>query len=428
MTAPHSTPVGALVDHLFRERAGQMVATLTRILGVANLQLAEDVVQEALLKALRVWSFRGVPSKPDAWLFATARNAAIDAIRRDASLAEKTPEILAWSERAAAAAAGQADATFDDELSDDQLRLMFACCHPSLPRNAQVALTLKSLCGFGVDEIARAFLTPSATIAQRLVRAKRRLRDDGVTISAPRPAEIATRLDPVLDVLYVMFNEAHVAHSGSALVRDDLMRETIRLVRLLLHRADTAEPRVEALLALMLLQGARLPARTDGDGNLVLLQHQDRSRWDVPMIAEGLTFLVRSARGEERSAFHIQAAIAACHSTASSWEATDWPAILVEYDRLMSLRASPIVALNRTVALALVEGPAAALRALDALDDEASLSSYYLYSALRAEFLMQTGQLDEAAGWLERALTLPCSEPERRFMLTKLARCRDARD
>lgn len=417
--AEHPPAVPALVDHLFRRRAGRMVASLTRVFGVARLQLAEDVVQEAMLAALRTWPHRGVPPDPGAWLHRTARNAAIDAVRRDASLADRLPAVHAWWERTRAAA--RDDDVVDEALTDDRLRLMFACCHPSIPPHAQVALLLKTVCGFGVDEVARGFLVPSATIAQRVVRAKRRLREASVSLDVD--GELSARAPAVLDALALMFNEAHVARAGERLVRDDLMAETLRLARLVADHAATSSPAADALLASMLLHAARTPARTDGAGDLVLLADQDRRRWDRALIAEGVARLARSARGTERTPFHVQAAIAALHSTAPSWDETDWPAIRREYDRLLDVAPSPVVALNRTVAVAMTDGPAAALAALDALDDDPRLASYHLHAALRGEYLLRLERLDEARTWFEHALRLPCSDPERRLVARRLERC-----
>lgn len=409
--------VGALVDHLFRRRAGQMVAALTRVFGVGHLQLAEDVVQEAMLAALRTWPFRGVPPNPDAWLLTTARHAAIDAVRRDGALADRLPDVHAlWT----------TTPTDDDDraFDDDQLRLMYACCADAIPAHARIALTLKAVCGFGVDEIARGFLVPPTTMAQRLARARRRLREEAAPLAPPDDdATLAARTPSVLAALALMFNEAHVAHAGERLIRDDLMREAVRLTRLVADHDATACPAADALLAQMLLTAARAPARVDGDGDIVLLKHQDRARWDGGMIAEGVARLAASARGDALTPYHVQAAIASLHSTAPSWERTDWPAILREYDRLATLAPSPVVALNRTVAISMTEGPAAALDALDLLDGDAALERSHLAAALRGEYLLRLGRRDEARASFEHARRLPCSEPERRLLARRIAAC-----
>ena len=408
--------VHALVDHLFRRRAGQMVAALTRILGPAHLDLAEDVVQEALVKALRVWPFQGVPRNPGAWLIQTAKNRALDRIRRHGWWRDHEPELRRWAERAAGPAA---DA--DEEIRDDQLRLMFMCCHAALPADAQVALTLKTLCGFGVSEIARAFLTQEPTIAQRLVRAKRRLQEERVAFDVPQGADLRARLDAVLQVLYLLFNEGYTASAGEDLVRRDLADEAVRLARLLLDLPATRQPKVHALLALMLFQAARLPCRTDDAGELLLLAQQDRSRWDRAMIQEGFVHLHHAGRGDELTDYHLEAGIASTHALAGTFATTDWRHILTLYDLMLARKPSPVVALNRAVAVSMVHGPEAALRDLEAWQDHPSMRSYFLLPATRGELLRRLGRLDEAAECFRHALTLTATEPERRFLRKKLA-------
>lgn len=408
--------VHSLVDHLFRRSAGRMVAALTRVFGAADLDLAEEVVQEALARALQRWPFHGVPDDPEAWLLAVARNLALDRLRRRGTARSKE-EALA---RAIAAAAGAADNRPPEpylagEPSDDQLRLVFLCCHPALGRDARVALTLKAACGFGVDEIAAAFLDKPATVAQRLVRAKRTLRERRPSFGLPPPQRLAARLDSVLEVLYLLFNEGYAAHGGGALVRAELCQEALRLTARLARLPDTARPEVHALVALMLFQSSRLPARLDGAGRLVLLADQDRGRWDPAAIAAAFRHLERAAAGERETAYHLQAAIASHHAAATSHESTDWPAILTLYDRLREIQPSPVVALNRAVAVAQVEGPAAALAALDAIAPH-TLATYAPYHATRAHLLADLDRPTEARAAYRRAAELAGSEPERRFL------------
>ncbi|NIR51340.1 sigma-70 family RNA polymerase sigma factor, partial [candidate division KSB1 bacterium] len=346
-----------LVEHLFRHQSAQVVSTLTRYFGVDNLDLIEDVVQETLLKALKQWVFGGVPKNPAGWLLQTAKNQAIDVLRRRSAFRTKQKQLADHIEHATP----EMDEAvhLNHELEDDQLRMMFTCCHPVLSREARVALTLKILCGFSVVEIARAFLTQEATIAQRLVRAKRKIREDNLFLTFPEFELSNERLDSVLEVLYLFFNEGYKAHQGEDLIRQDLCYEAIRLTSLLAAHPKGDLPKVHALLALMLLQGTRLPTRLDSDGNLLLLKEQDRSKWDRDMIQLGLHHLEKSASGEFLSEYHLQAGIAACHATASDYDSTDWHRILTYYDELIRLSHSPVVALNRAVALSMVDGPEA---------------------------------------------------------------------
>jgi RNA polymerase sigma-70 factor (ECF subfamily) len=411
--------VQELVEHLFRHQAGQMLAALTHVFGLENLDLAEEVVQEALLQALRHWPFEGIPDAPRAWLARAARNKALDVLRRQAALRRKEPE-LERRLRERQARPDAADPPDAEELADEQLAMIFACCAPALPPEARVALTLKAVSGFGVAEIARAFLCDVPTIAQRLVRAKRRIREAGITLALPAPAEIPERLDAVLAVLYLLFNEGYGAHTGEDLVRADLCGEAIRLAVLLAGRPDTGLPKVHALLALFYLQAARLPTRVDGAGNLLLLAEQDRSRWDQALLAGGIAELERAAQGNELSEYHLQAGIAAVHATSPNIAQTDWPRLVELYDLLLAMAPSPVVALNRAIAQSMVEGPGAALASLGALSTEPALKNYHLLPAVRADFLRRLGRNAEAAACYQEALVHPCTEPERRFLLRRL--------
>jgi RNA polymerase sigma-70 factor, ECF subfamily len=411
----------ALVDHLFRRQAGQMVATLTRTLGSRHLSLAEDAVQEALLTAMQQWPFRGVPDHPEAWLFQVARNRALDRLRHGKIVLDKEPAIR---REIATVAAPAAAPPLKDELpalDDDQLGLLFLTCHPSLPPDARVALALKLVGGFSVGEIARAFLAPETTIAQRLVRAKRSLRDDNVRFGMPEPEDLALRLDSVIDALYLMFNEGYAATSGNQLIRDDVAFEAIRLARMLATHPATACPRALALQALMLLHAARFPARIDDDGTLFLLRDQDRSKWDRALIAEGLLALDRSASGDSISPQHLEAGIAACHAAASSWDDTDWPQIIELYGDLLALTGSPVVAVNRAIAISRVEGALSGLAALEAIDNRAALDRYPLLPAIQAELWREAGDLERAAACYQAALGLARSSPERRWLTSRLS-------
>jgi RNA polymerase sigma-70 factor (ECF subfamily) len=408
--------VDQVVDHLFRHRAGQMVSTLTRIFGPEHLPLAEEVVQESLITALTQWSFHGVPDNPAGWLFRVARNKALDQIRRQATFREKVAEEL---RRLPTEEMPQ-----HSEFEDDLLTMMLMCCHPSIPEESRIALTLKTVGGFSVEEIARAFLSQKATIAQRLVRAKKLIREQSIPMEMPSRDALPVRLESLLKVIYLMFNEGHSAHEGDALIRADLCDEAIRLATLLAEHSATRDPAVHALLALMLLQAARLPARIDGAGEITLLAEQDRSRWDHAMIARGMRHLDASASGDEITTYHVEAAIAACHAAAPSFAETDWPRMVSLYDELLAMQPSPVAALNRAVAVAMAEGPQAGIEAIESMASRDSLRDYPLLYATLGELWLQRGDSERAAEQFTRALELPSSMPEKRFLLRKLESCR----
>jgi RNA polymerase sigma-70 factor (ECF subfamily) len=419
---PCETGAGShqLVDHLFRNRAGQMVAWLTRVFGAAHIDLAEEVVQDALVKALQQWSYTGIPDNPSGWLFQVARNRALDVLRRTAAFEDRAHQIAFELQRGATL-----DPAEEHAVEDDELRMVFMCCHPALPRDARVALSLKTVGGFSAAEIARAFLTSEATVAQRLVRAKRTLREHQVGLELPTGAELASRVDSVLEVIYLMFNEGYNAHAGQDLVRQDLCGEALRLGRLIALSSQITAPAAHALAALMAFQAARLPARTDADGEMVLLEDQERSLWDRGLISMGFAHLERSAQGSEMTAYHVQAAIGAVHARAATAADTSWDEIFSLYDDLAALNPSPVILLNRAVALSRVRGPAAALKALAAVENESALAGYYLLPSVKGRLLAELGERRLAAACYERALALPCSEPERRFLLRRLRACTD---
>ena len=415
---PAAGNVSGSVEHLFRRESGRIVSYLTRLLGPEHMDLAEEVVQEALLKALQSWSYSGIPSNPAAWLLQVARNAALDSIRHRKVSADKEPAIVAELTAASRPLGPDLEIT-DAQLRDDELRMIFICCHPALSPEASVALSLKAIGGFSVREIARAFLADEATIAQRLVRAKRQIRDKGLSLELPSGGELRSRLDSVLDVLYLMFNEGYDAHEGESLIRDDLCFEALRLARLVAASSVSA-PRVHALVALIALQTARLPARTDGVGDLVLMDQQDRSCWDGRLIAIAFYHFDLSIAGREISPFHVEAAIAASHTRAVTPEDTDWKLVLSLYDQLMELKPSPVVALNRSVAVARVNGAEAALAELTRLEGEPALRKYYLLPAVRGQLLAELGQYQAAADSYRQALALFCNAPEHRFLQQKI--------
>ena len=410
---PGPERAGELADRLFRESAGRLVAALTRALGTEYLSLAEDAVQDALLRALQTWPYHGVPDNPVGWLFRVARNRALDDVRRSATLARKL-------DAATLEPVPSRDAT--GVFADDELTMMFLTCHPALTEPMRVGLTLKIVAGFGVDEIAAAFLARRATVQQRLVRAKRILREQAVPFTMPEDRDVPARLGDVLGVLYLVFNEGYSASTGDALVRTELCAEAIRLGAGLVGHPLTDRPELHALLALLYLQASRLPARTDDVGTLVLLEDQDRTRWDRRAIVQGLHHLDRAAAGETLTAWHLEAGIASCHAVAAGVAETDWPTILDHYDRLFELKPSPVVRLNRAVAVAMVRGPLAGIAELDGLEHDRSMRAYHLLPAVRARLLERAGRPRDAARAYRRATALARTGPERAFLIHRLAR------
>lgn len=412
-----SDEVGALVDRLFRRESGRIVAALARSLGAGRLDLAEDLTQQALLQALRVWPYRGLPDDAAAWLFTTARRLAIDTVRRDATLRRHTDTI---ERELMARAPPPPTAHFTDELADDELRLLFMCAHPALSAEMRLTLILRVGCGLSTREIASGVLREEATVAQWLVRARKRVQEQGLSLDMPSSGELPSRLAPVLDALYLAFNEGHGAATGDALVRADICGEAVRLARLLADHPVAGRPEAQALAALLLFLLARLPTRTDAAGEIVLLADQDRSRWDGAAIAEGFARLQKAATGEHLSEFHLLAGIAAEHARAATFEDTDWAAILAYYDMLVAIAPSPVHRLNRAVAVAMTEGPARGLSELDALAGETVLADYFLLPATRGELLRRLGRHAEASAALAEAARLTASAPARRFLARRL--------
>lgn len=411
-----------MVEHLFRHEAGRMVATLTGIFGLEHLTLAEDVVQEALARALQTWTFYGVPENPSAWIMRASRNLALDAVRREKSFRIKEEEIIRQMERPDRAP--EVPIFPEDEIADDRLRMMFVCCHPVIPMEARVALALKVLCGFSVAEIGRAFLTTEAAISKRLVRAKQRIHEAQIPFELPEGAELAGRLDGVLQSLYLLFNEGYKASSGDRLIREDICDEAIRLASLLAAHPAGDRPATHALLALMLLNAARTPARVDDEGNLLLLKEQDRTQWDRAMIARGMDHFGQSAAGKEITEYHLQAGIAACHCTAGDYESTDWGQILGFYDKLLEFDDSPVIALNRAVVAANLYGPQAGLDAVLAIRDSQRLNGYYLLHAVVGEFEARLSHWEAAAASFQRATELTEIQSERTFLKKQLLACK----
>ncbi|WP_369241137.1 RNA polymerase sigma factor [Streptomyces sp. R21] len=417
---PAANDVENAVAAAFREEWGQVVATLIRVTG--DWDLAEECAQDAFAQALDRWRRDGVPRRPGAWLTTTAKNRALDVLRRQAVGAEKLREVAVLARHE-----GPYDPEFEDDggVQDDRLRLIFTCCHPALPIEARVALTLRTLAGLTTPEIAHAFLVPEATMAQRLVRAKRKIRNAGIPYRVPPAHLLPERTTGVLGVLYLLFNEGYAATSGADLLRRNLCAEAIRLARVL-ARLMPDEPEVLGLLALLLLHDARRDTRVDEAGQLVTLEDQDRTAWDRPAVDEGAALLEAALRRGRPGPYQIQAAIAACHTTAATAEETDWADIAGLYGELARFVPSAVVRLNRAVAVGMAEGPAAGLALIAELEQEGDLADYHLLPATRADLLRRMGRTAEAAEAYGRALELVENDAERNFLEKRLAECRSA--
>ncbi len=400
------------VEHLYRTESRRVLATLIRLLG--DFDLAEEAMHDAFVTAMAEWPHQGVPASPRPWLVSTGRFKAIDALRRRARLDASTPELARRIEAVVADSSWQSS----ESLEDDRLRLIFICCHPALAADAQVAMTLREVCGLTTEAIAAAFLTRPPTIAQRIVRAKAKIRDARIPYQVPDRAELVERLDNVLHVLYLVFNEGYSASSGESITRVDLSAEAIRVGRLLVELLP--EPEAEGLLALMLLHESRRSSRTSPDGELVLLDEQDRSQWNAALIAEGRERVTRALGSQRAGPYTLQAAIAAVHADAKTAADTDWAQIVGLYDVLFRIDPSPVVELNRAAAVAMRDGPAAGLSLIDGLIRRGELAEYHLAHSARADLCRRLGRTDEARAAYERALALARQEPERRFLERRL--------
>ena len=411
--SPDEEKARETLDSVYRSESRRVFATLVRLVG--DFDLAEEAMHDAFRAALEQWPRDGVPDNPRAWLVTTGRFKAIDAIRRRA----RFDPLEDRAEQVEAATAMVPSSGESETVEDDRLRLIFTCCHPALREDAQVALTLREVCGLTTEEIAQAFLTPAPTVAQRIVRAKAKIREARIPYQVPEHTELPERLDSVLRVIYLVFNEGYSASSGSSLTRHDLSAEAIRLGRLLVDLLP--EPEAEGLLALMLLQESRRAARTSPSGELVLLDEQDRTSWNRDQIAEGVSRVLRALASGPAGPYTIQAAIAAAHAQAPAARETDWPRIAALYEALGRIAPSPVVELNRAVAVAMRDGPSAGLALVDALLERGELSDYRLAHAARADFCRRLGRTEEARVSYQRALALTRQEPERRFLERRLA-------
>jgi RNA polymerase sigma-70 factor, ECF subfamily len=413
---PAPEQLSRTIETLYRSESGRVLATLVRLLG--DLDLAEESMHEAFAAALDTWPKTGIPDKPRPWLISTARFKAIDVMRRRARFDGAQRDLVAHMESRANDASGKDEGTGDEEIEDDRLRLIFTCCHPALPAEGQVALTLREICGLTTEEIARAFLVTPATLAQRIVRAKAKIRETPIPYEVPAPQELPERLDAVLQVIYLVFNEGYSAAAGAEVTRAELTGEAIRLGRLLVELQP--EPEVIGLLSLMLLQESRRAARTSPAGELILLENQDRSLWNREQIAEGVALVERALKSRCFGSYTLQAAIAAVHAEAESTAATDWRQIVALYHQLVRIQPSPVVHLNRAVAIAMRDGPEAGLTHIDAVLEHGELANYYLAHSARAELYRRLGRTAEARSSYEKALALTQQEPERQFLRARI--------
>jgi len=416
MPPPVPEQLSRTIETLYRSESGRVLATLVRLLG--DLDLAEESMQEAFAAALESWTLTGIPDKPRPWLISTARFKAIDAMRRRARFDGAQRDLVAHMEsRVNDAPSG------NEEIEDDRLRLIFTCCHPALPPEGQVALTLREICGLTTEEIARAFLVTPATLAQRIVRAKAKIRETPIPYEVPTPQELPERLDAVLQVIYLVFNAGYSAAAGAEVTRAELTGEAIRLGRLLTElqpEPEVPKPEIMGLLALMLLQESRRAARTSPAGELILLENQDRSLWNREQIAEGVALVEKALNSRRFGAYTLQAAIAAVHAEAESTAATDWRQIVALYNQLVRIHPSPVAHLNRAVAIAMRNGPETGLAHIDAVLEHGELANYYLAHSARAEMYRRLGRTAEARSSYEKALALTQQEPERQFLRERI--------
>jgi RNA polymerase sigma-70 factor, ECF subfamily len=426
MPSPVPEQLSKTIETLYRAESGRVLATLVRLLG--DLDLAEESMHEAFAAALESWTLAGIPDKPRPWLISTARFKAIDAMRRRARFDGAQRDLLAHMESRVNDPPSGNEEIGDEEIEDDRLRLIFTCCHPALPPEGQVALTLREICGLTTEEIARAFLVTPATLAQRIVRAKAKIRETPIPYEVPTPQELPERLDAVLQVIYLVFNEGYSAAAGAEVTRAELTGEAIRLGRLLTElqpepevpKPEIPNPEVIGLLALMLLHESRRAARTSPAGELILLENQDRSLWNREQIAEGVALLEKALKSRRFGSYTLQAAIAAVHAEAESVAVTDWRQIVALYDQLVRIHRSPVAHLNRAVAIAMRDGPEAGLAHIDAVLEHGELANYYLAHSARADLCRRLGRMAEARSSYEKALALTQQEPERHFLQERI--------
>lgn len=416
----HSAHINQLVDHLFRHESGKMIAVLSRLLGLQRLDVAQDIVQDTLLQAMNTWGFNAIPDQPAAWLHRVARNKAIDFLRREKRFREISPQYAYLLESEWTLANTVQQFFVENEIRDSQLRMMFACCHPSIPPESQIALTLKTLCGLNISEIAKAFLTSDDTISKRIYRAKEKIRTERIELDFPEIEQLNDRIEAVLKSLYLLFNEGYNSSHPEQLIREDLCEEAMRLCYLLTQHPAMPVYRAHALLALMCFQSSRLHARLDDKGHIILLKYQDRSKWHLPLIKKGYDHLDAAAETSEVSPYHFEAVIASLHAAAPSFEKTDWKSIYQVYELLYQLQPNPVVAMNKAIASAYAVNRQ---QALEELQQIKGLEQNHLYYASIAEMYFDLQQKEEAKAWFQKAILHTSSQSEQQLLLEKISYC-----
>jgi RNA polymerase sigma-70 factor (ECF subfamily) len=413
-----------LVDHLFRHEAGKLIAVMTRVFGVENLALAEDVVQDSLIEAMNHWQYKGVPDNPSGWLFRVARNKALNHLNKEKKTVYFSTDVAHFLQSRWTVEPALEHFFSEDEIQDDQLRMIFTCCHPSINSDSQVALALKTLCGFSIPEIAKAFITTEENISKRLVRARKSIRDANIPFEIPKGEGMEERLDTVLETIYLLFNEGYSPSKGDDIIRYELCEEAIRLAQMIAaNKAIQQKENVLALLALMFLNASRFKARQDDEGNILTMAQQDRSKWDRSLKETGLDLLNRAAGSERIGFYHLLAAISAHHSIAPDFDSTNWPGILSLYDRLLYIDKSPLVLMNRAVAVLKVNGAEKAIAELEKIENISSLRNYHLFYSTKAEFYIQAGKYSQAADCLRKSIGLSPLAAEKLLLQKKLDSC-----
>jgi RNA polymerase sigma factor (sigma-70 family) len=416
--------VNRIVDNLFRHDAGRLISVLTRIFGTENLDLAEDVVQDSLVEALNQWTYKGVPDNPSGWLFTVAKNKALNIINREKNKRKYTSDVAHFLESQWTAQPALNYIFSDSQILDDQLRMMFTCCHPAISSDSQVALTLRTLCGFSILEIAKAFLTTEDNINKRLVRARQKIRDDKIPFEVPEGQYLETRLDAVLETIYLLFNEGYSASTGNYIIRFELCEESIRLAEIIAdHQGIQNKSNVYAVLALMYLNSSRFKSRTNVAGSILTLSEQDRSQWDRSLMRKGFFYLEKATTHRTLSIYHILAAISAYHCAAPDFASTDWKSILSLYDKLIQIDSSPVVLLNRAIVLAKVNGPSSGLEELEKIKGSPALVAYHLFYSTQAELYFQMNDLTRASASFEKAIELSALQAEKDLLQCKLELC-----